>query len=48
MSFLVMSMLAYNVLALGEESDFEARNCLQPQMLMRSTKIHITTEPPIS
>jgi len=37
--------LAYNVLALGEEADFEAQNCLPELDLIRSTKLHLTTEP---
>jgi hypothetical protein len=37
-------MAAY-VLALGEEADFEALNCLLPQNLTQSTKLHLTTEP---
>jgi len=27
-------------LALSEEADFEAQNCLPPQNLIRSTKLH--------
>jgi hypothetical protein len=27
--------------------DFELQNCLPPQNLIRSTKLHLTTEPPI-
>jgi hypothetical protein len=38
-------MLADNVLALGEEADFEALNCLQALNLIRSTKLHLSTEP---
>jgi len=34
-----------NVLALGEEADFEAINFLPVQNLIRSTKLHISTEP---
>jgi hypothetical protein len=37
-----------DVLALGEEADFEALNCLPPLNLIRSTKLQLTTEPPIS
>jgi hypothetical protein len=33
-----------NVLALGEEADFEALNCLPPLNLIRSTKLHLSTE----
>jgi hypothetical protein len=34
-----------NVLALGEEADFEALNCLLALNLLRSTKLHLSTEP---
>jgi hypothetical protein len=34
-----------NVLALIEEADFEALNCLPALNLIRSTKLHLTTEP---
>jgi hypothetical protein len=34
-----------NGLALGEEADFEALNCLPALNLIRSTKLHLTTEP---
>jgi len=34
-----------NGLALGEEADFEAQNCVPPQNLIRSTKLYLTTEP---
>jgi hypothetical protein len=37
--------LACNVLALGEEADFEALNCLPALNLKRSTKLHLSTEP---
>src|SRR5690554_5246116 len=37
--------VAYNVLALGEEADFEALNCLPALNLIRSTKLHLSTEP---
>jgi len=36
--------MAYNVLALGEEADFEAQNCLPALNLIRSTKFHLSTE----
>jgi len=36
--------LAGNGLALGEEADFEALNCLPPVNLIRSTKLHLSTE----
>lgn len=32
-------------LALGEEADYEALNCLQALNLIRSTKLHLSTEP---
>jgi len=37
--------LAGNVLALGEEADFEAENYLSALNLIRSTKLHLSTEP---
>jgi hypothetical protein len=37
--------MAHNVLALGEEADFEALNCLPALNLIRSTKLHLSTEP---
>jgi len=36
--------LAHNGLRLGEEADFEALNCLPPVNLIRSTKLHLSTE----
>ena len=39
-----LSMTA-NVLALGEEADFEALNCLPAPNLIRSTILHLSTEP---
>jgi len=36
---------AHNVLALGEEADFEALNCLPALNLNRSTKLYLSTEP---
>ena len=39
--------LTCNVLQLQEVGDFEAQNCLPPLNLIRSTKLHLTTEPPI-
>ena len=38
-------MLAANVLALGEEADFEALNFLPALNLIRSTNLHLSTEP---
>ena len=40
-------MVAHNVLQLQEVGDFEALNSLPPQNLIRSTKLYLTTEPPI-
>ena len=37
--------IAYNVLALGEEAVFEALNCLPALNLIRSTNLHLSTEP---
>jgi hypothetical protein len=37
--------IGYNGLALGEEADFEAQNCLPALNLIRSTKLHLSTEP---
>ena len=37
--------ISHNGLALGEEADFEALNCLPAQNLIRSTKLHLSTEP---
>jgi hypothetical protein len=37
--------IAHNVLALGEEADFGALNCLPALNLKRSTKLHLSTEP---
>jgi hypothetical protein len=37
--------LAANVLALGEEANFEAVNFLSALNLIRSTKLHLSTEP---
>jgi hypothetical protein len=34
-------------LQLQEVGGFEALNCLPPQNLTRSTKLHLTTQPPI-
>jgi len=39
------SSIAGNVLALGEEADFEALNYLLALNLKRSTKLHLSTEP---
>src|SRR5690554_285829 len=40
--------VATNGLQLQEVGDFGALNCLPPLNLIRSTKLHLTTEPPIS
>ena len=37
--------VATNVLALGEEADFEALNFPPALNLIRSTKLHLSTEP---
>jgi len=37
--------MSHNVLALGEEADLEALNCLPALNLTRSTKLHLSTEP---
>jgi len=37
--------VADNVPALGEEADFEALNCLPALNVIRSTKLHLSTEP---
>jgi len=37
--------LTANGLALGEEADFEALNCLPALNLIRSTKLHLSTVP---
>jgi hypothetical protein len=37
--------LAPNVLALGEEADFEALICLSAPNLLQSTKLQLSTEP---
>jgi len=34
-----------NGLALGEEADFEALNCLPALNFIRSTKLHLSSEP---
>ena len=39
--------IATNGLQLQEVGDFGDENCLPPQNLIRSTKLHLTTEPPI-
>jgi len=37
--------MAYNGFGLGEEADFEALNCPPALKLIRSTKLHLATEP---
>jgi len=37
--------LTHNGLALGEEADLEALNFLSAPNLIRSTKLHLSTEP---
>jgi hypothetical protein len=41
----VVFKIGANGLALGEEADFEALNFLPALNLIRSTKLHLTTEP---
>ena len=43
--FSLSPSLAANGLALGEEADFEALNCLPALNLKRSTMLHLSTEP---
>jgi hypothetical protein len=43
--FALSPRVAANVLALGEEADFEALNFLLALNLIRSTRLHITNEP---
>ena len=38
-------VIVSNVLALGEEADFEALNFLPALNLIRSTMLHLSTEP---
>ena len=40
-----MLKVMFNVLALGEEADFETQNCLPALNLIRSIKLHLSTEP---
>jgi len=40
--------IGYNGLQLQEVGDFGDENCLPPLNLIRSIKLHLTTEPPIS
>jgi hypothetical protein len=40
--------MTHNVLQLQEVGDYEDENCLPPLSLTRSTKLLLTTEPPIS
>jgi hypothetical protein len=40
--------IGYNVLQLQEVGDFGDENCLSALNLIRRTKLHLTTEPPIS
>jgi hypothetical protein len=37
--------MSANGLVLGEEADFGAQNCLLALNLIRSTKLHLSTEP---
>jgi len=42
---IVVFIITGNVLALGEEADFEAQIFLPELNLIRSTKLHLSTEP---
>jgi hypothetical protein len=44
-SLMSFGIIGYNVLALGEEADFEALNCQPALNLIRSTKLHLSIEP---
>ena len=46
--YIFLKKLAHNGLPLKVVGDFEALNCLPPLNLNLSTKLHLTTEPPIS
>ncbi|WP_255410945.1 hypothetical protein [Flavobacterium sp. 1] len=37
--------MSSSVLVLGEETDFEALNCLPALNLIRNTNLHLSTEP---
>jgi len=41
----VFVKIATNVLALGEEAEIEALNCLPALDLIRSKNLHLSTEP---
>jgi len=45
---LLTLVITSNVLQLQEVGDFGDENCLPLLNLIRSTKLHLTTEPPIS
>jgi hypothetical protein len=40
-----ITIIHTNVLPLGEEADFEAQNCPPALNLIRSTKLHLSTQP---
>ena len=42
--FLILHLVTANVLALGEEADFEAQNFQPSQNLIRSTNLQLSTE----
>src|SRR5690606_11863737 len=42
---IILFLISANVLALGEEADFEALNCLPALNLIRSTNLHLSTDP---
>jgi hypothetical protein len=43
----VLTKVADKILRVLEVGDYEAQNFLPAMNLMRSTKLHLTTEPPI-
>jgi len=45
--FTWFNILATNVLQLQEVGDFGDENCLPALNLIRSTMLHLTTEPPL-
>jgi len=45
LNFKESKIISANVLALGEEADFEALNWLPALNLIRSAKLHLSTEP---
>jgi len=43
---LTLPCVVPNVLRLGEEADFEERNCPLAQNLIQGRKLHLSAEPP--